>query len=213
VSLVAVIATSTASSSVHVERQTADMRLGMTLELATTIGAAIAAVIAGYIQRRALAVIFVCFLLYSATNLARRLWTTRNEEPTREIPPYTVRNYPFGMLASLVAGGFSGLLGVGGGVIKVPLMIMLMGVPLRVATATSNFMIGVTAATSAYIYYGRGDVNVSYAAPVVAGVFLGSLAGATFAPKVSARFIIGLFLALLLIMAAQMTMKIMGGVL
>jgi uncharacterized protein len=211
VSLVAVIATSTASSSVHVERQTTDMRLGMTLELATTVGAAIAAVIAGYIHRRALAIIFVCFLVYSATNIARRMWATRNEESTQQIPAYTVRNYPFGMLASVFAGGFSGLLGVGGGVIKVPLMIMMMGVPLRVATATSNFMIGVTAATSAYIYYGRGDVNVAYAAPVVAGVFLGSLAGATFAPKVPARMILGLFLALILVMAAQMTMKIIGG--
>jgi uncharacterized protein len=211
ISLVAVIATSTASSSVHVERQTTDMRLGMTLELATTIGAAIAAVIAGYIQRRALAVIFVCFLLYSATNLARRLWTTRNEEPTQNIPPYTVRNYPLGMVASLFAGGFSGLLGVGGGIIKVPLMIMMMGVPLRVATATSNFMIGVTAATSAYIYYGRGDVNVAYAAPVVAGVFLGSLTGATIAPKIPTKLILALFLSLLLVMAGQMTMKIAGG--
>jgi uncharacterized membrane protein YfcA len=213
VSLVAVIATSTASSSVHVERQTTDMRLGMTLELATTIGAAIAAVIAGYIHRRALAVLFVCFLLYSASTLIRRLWSTRNDVPNPDIPAYTVRRYPQGMLASVFAGGFSGLLGVGGGVIKVPLMIMMMGVPLRVATATSNFMIGVTAATSAYIYYGRGDVNVAYAGPVVAGVFLGSLSGATFAPKVPAKFVLGLFIAVTLWMAGQMIMKIVGGAL
>ena len=211
VSLVSVIATSTASSSVHVERQTADIRLGMTLELATTIGAAIAAVIAGYIQRRALAIVFVCFLVYSAINLARQMWSTRNHVKSAEIPPYEVRNYGFGMLASVFAGGFSGLLGVGGGIIKVPLMIMLMGVPLRVATATSNFMIGVTAATSAYIYYGRGDVNPTFAAPVVAGVFLGSLTGATIAPKVPTRLILALFLGLLVVMATQMTLKIVGG--
>src|SRR5262245_18610775 len=195
VSLVAVIATSTASSSVHVERQTTDLRLGMTLELATTIGAAVAAVIAGYVDRRTLAVLFVCFLLYSSSSLAVRAWRARTEAHGLDIPPYEVKHYPFGMIASLFAGAFSGLLGVGGGVIKVPMMYILMGIPLRVATATSNFMIGVTAATSAYIYFGRGDVNIAYAAPVVAGVFAGSLFGAGIAPRVHRKYVLGLFLA------------------
>jgi uncharacterized protein len=211
VSLVAVIATSTASSSVNVERQTTDMRLGMTLELATTIGAAVAAVIAGYVDRRTLAILFVCFLLYSASSLAKRAWTSRGEEMPQGVPVYAVKRYPMGMLASLVAGGFSGLLGVGGGVIKVPVMYMLMGVPLRVATATSNFMIGVTAATSAYIYYGRGDVNIAYAAPVVAGIFAGSLFGARISPRVHSKYILGLFLLVTLWMAVNMVIRIIVG--
>ena len=211
VSLVAVIATSTASSSVHMERQTTDMRLGMTLELATTIGAGVAAVIAGYINRRTLAVLFVCFLLYSASSLAIKAWRSRAEVHSQDIPTYEVKHYPFGMLASLFAGAFSGLLGVGGGVIKVPMMYMLMGIPLRVATATSNFMIGVTAATSAYIYYGRGDVNIAYAGPVVAGVFAGSLFGARIAPRVHSKYVLGLFLAITLWMAGQMMIRIVGG--
>jgi uncharacterized protein len=213
ISLVAVIATSTASSSVHVERRTADMRLGMTLELATTVGAAIAAVIAGYINQRALAILFVCYLTYSTASLARRMWSSRNELPSPDNAPYTARNYPIGMLASVAAGGFSGLLGIGGGVIKVPIMYTVMGVPLRVATATSNFMIGVTAAASAYIYYGRGDVDIAYAAPVVVGVFFGSLFGASIAPRVPAKFVLGLFIAVTLWMAGQMLLKIIGGTL
>jgi uncharacterized protein len=211
VSLVAVIATSTASSSVHVERQITDMRLGMTLELATTIGAALAAIVAAYIDRRTLAILFVCFLVYSATTLVRRAWSSRKEEHDTSIPEYQVKNYPSGMLASVLAGGFSGLLGVGGGVIKVPMMYMLMSVPLRVATATSNFMIGVTAATSAYIYYGRGDVNIAYAAPVVAGVFAGSLFGARVSPRIHSKYVLGLFIFITVWMAGQMTLRIIHG--
>jgi uncharacterized membrane protein YfcA len=211
VSLIGVIATSTASSSVHVERRMTDMRLGMTLELATTIGAAIAAVVAGFINRRTLAMLFVGFLLYSATSLLRRAWSSRGEAQTETNSDYQVKRYPLGMLVSLLAGGFSGLLGVGGGVIKVPMMYMLMGVPLRIATATSNFMIGVTAATSAYIYYGRGDMDIAYAAPVVAGVFVGSIVGARISPRVHSKYVLALFIGVTVWMAIEMISKIVRG--
>lgn len=211
VSLIAVIATSTATSSVHVERHVTDIRLGMILELSTTIGATIAAVIAVYVNKKAIAILFVIFLLYSASTMVKRAWTSRKEALQTEIPDYEPKNFPLGMSVALFAGAMSGLLGVGGGVVKVPAMYMFMGVPLRVATATSNFMIGVTAATSAYIYYGRGDVHLAVAAPLVAGVFAGSLVGARLAPKVRTTYVLTLFIAVTVWLAGQMIFKLATG--
>ena len=211
VSLVAVIATSTATSAVHLERHVTDVRLGMILEISTTIGAAIAAIIASRVNRNALAVLFVLFLLYSASSMIKRAWTSRSEALVTEVPPYQPHHFPLGMGAALCAGALSGLLGVGGGVIKVPVMYLFMGVPLRVATATSNFMIGVTAATSAYIYYGRGDISLPIAAPLVAGVFVGSLAGARLGPKVRSTYVLFLFVGVTLWLAGQMIYKVSTG--
>jgi uncharacterized membrane protein YfcA len=212
-SLLAVIATSTATSSVYLERHVANIRLGMTLELATTIGAAVAAVIAGYADRKTLALLFAAFLFYSAFSMAQKAWQSRTQRDEGGIPGYRVRRYGLGMSASLVAGAFSGLLGIGGGPIKVPVMYLFMGVPLRAATATSNFMIGVTAATSAYIYYGRGDVVLALAAPIVAGAFAGSLLGAWAAPRVRASNILFLLIGVSLYLAAQMLYKAWTGAL
>jgi uncharacterized membrane protein YfcA len=211
ISLVTVIATSTATSSINVERHVTDIRLGMILELSTTIGAAVAAIIAGYVDRRTIALLFIAFLLYSSSSMMKRAWTSRSEALQTKIPPYEVKRYPLGLIGSLCAGALSGLLGVGGGVIKVPIMYLLMGVPLRVATATSNFMIGVTAATSAYIYYGRGDILLPVAAPLVAGVFAGSLAGARLAPKVRSTYVLFLFVAVTFWLAGQMIFKLATG--
>jgi len=211
ISLVCVIATSTATSSLYVERHVTDVRLGMTLELATTLGAMIAALIAQHVNRRTLAALFACFLLYSAGSMARKAWTSRRQKMDETIPDYSIQNYPLGMAASLIAGGFSGLLGIGGGPIKVPVMYLFMKVPLRVATATSNFMIGVTAATSAYIYWGRGDVNLALAAPLVAGVFAGSLTGARWSPRVRSFYILVLLIGVTGWLAAEMIYKIATG--
>jgi uncharacterized membrane protein YfcA len=211
VSLMAVIATSTATSSVYVERGLSNIRLGMTLEIATTIGAAIAAVIAGYIDRSTLALLFSLFLVYTALSLVRKAWTTRKHEPEPGVPEYKIKRYPAGLGASVLAGGFSGLLGIGGGPVKVPIMYLFMGVPLRVATATSNFMIGVTAATSAYIYYGRGDIRLHVAAPIVIGVFVGSLIGARLAPKVKGAHVLSLLVFVTAYLAVTMLWRVWTG--
>jgi uncharacterized membrane protein YfcA len=211
VSLMAVIATSTATSSVYVERGLSNIRLGMTLEIATTLGAAIAAIIAGYIDRRTLAILFSLFLVYTAGSMVKKAWGSRNQKDEPEVPKYEIRRYPLGMAASVLAGGFSGLLGIGGGPVKVPIMYLFMGVPLRVATATSNFMIGVTAATSAYIYYGRGDVPLHIAAPIVIGVFAGSLLGARLAPKVRGTYVLFLLIGVTTYLAASMLYKVWAG--
>lgn len=211
ISLVSVIATSTATSALYVEQHVTDIRLGMTLELATTLGAFIAALMAHHIDRRTLAFMFACFLAYSSFSMVGKAWKTRGREEEDPITEYTGHNYPLGLAASLLAGGFSGLLGIGGGPIKVPVMHHFMKVPLRVATATSNFMIGVTAATSAFVYWGRGDINTTVAAPLVAGVFAGSLLAARVKHRVHTFYILVLLIGITGWFAAEMFYKLATG--
>ncbi|MGA2347927.1 MAG: sulfite exporter TauE/SafE family protein [Candidatus Sulfotelmatobacter sp.] len=219
-SLVAVITTSTASSSVHLQRHTTDIRLGMTLELATALGAAITAYLVGYFNRDALEGLFAGFLLYSSiTILVRRGRVKALEEEAQPsvagdetvIPPYEPKRYPLGLGASLVAGALSGLLGIGGGPIKVPVMYIFMNVPLMVATATSNFMIGVTATASAMVYYRRGDILVQYAAPLAVGVFIGSLLGARLAPRVRTKVVVYLLVGVMFYLAGSLILHLVRG--
>jgi len=114
---------------------------------------------------------------------------------------YRVRRLPIGLGLSVVAGILSGLLGIGGGVVKVPAMTLGMGVPMKAATATSDFMIGVTAVASAFIYYAHGAVDVLITTPVALGVFFGSLVGARWAPRL-ATATLGKLIALVLAVAA-----------
>jgi uncharacterized membrane protein YfcA len=183
----------------------------MTLELATAFGAAVTAYLVGYFNRNVLEGLFAGFLLYSSTTILLRGGKVKDEEevPTRAdgetvIPPYEPQNYPLGLSASLVAGGLSGLLGIGGGPIKVPVMYLFMNVPLMVATATSNFMIGVMAAASAIVYYRRGDILVEDAAPLAAGVFVGSLLGARMAPRIQTKYVVYLLVGIMLYLAGHM---------
>jgi len=210
-SLVAVITTSAASSSVHLQRHTTDIRLGMTLELATSFGAAVTAYLVGYFNRSALEFLFAAFLLYSAITILVRRGKVKDEDQSSPalngevvIPPYEPKRYPLGLSASLVAGALSGLLGIGGGPIKVPVMFIFMGVPLMVATATSNFMIGVTGAASAIVYYRRGDILIHYAAPLAVGVFMGSLLGARLAPRIHTKVVVYLLVAIMLYLSGHM---------
>src|SRR5215471_7801674 len=221
-SLVAVITTSAASSSVHLQRHTTDIRLGMTLELATALGAAITAYLVGYFNRNVLEGLFAAFLLYSSITLLRRggkakSGLTEEAAPPKEdtelaIPVYEPKNYPLGLGASLAAGSLSGLLGIGGGPIKVPVMFLFMNVPLMVATATSNFMIGVTAAASAIVYYRRGDIQAEIAAPLAVGVFLGSLLGARLAPRVHTKIVVYLLVTVMLYLAVHLTIHLLRGI-
>jgi uncharacterized protein len=217
-SLVAVITTSAASSSVHLQRHTTDIRLGMTLELATSFGAAVTAYLVGYFNRNALEGLFAGFLLYSAIIILSRGGKVKDTDETTEfingeavIPPYEPQRYPLGMAASLVAGALSGLLGIGGGPIKVPVMYIFMNVPLMVATATSNFMIGVTGAASAIVYYRRGDILVEYAAPLAVGVFLGSLLGARLAPRIHTKVVVYMLVAVMLYLSGHLFIHLLRG--
>jgi uncharacterized protein len=238
VSLLAVITTSSAGASVYLRRRVANLRLGMTLELATAIGAIVGGLAAFAVSERLLAAGFAVMLGYTAVTMLRAR-TERgpgedelpaptaggertaamdaadagNESSSRSSlggPGYAVRRLPAGLSLSLLAGIISALLGVGGGVVKVPAMHVVMGVPLRVATATSNLMIGVTASASALLYLARGAVDPYVAGPMIAGVFLGASAASRIAHRVPVRVLRLLFVAVLGYVALQMGLRAAG---
>ena len=229
-SIVTVVATSTSAAVVYVEKHYANIRLGMVLEMATTTGALMGAFTVAYLSPETLRILFAILVVYTAFNMARKVGGERgntdevyvevgngaseeeiNEHRNNGRTPYVIRNYPAGMAASLGAGALSGLLGIGGGIIKVPVMRLVMGVPMRVAIATSNFMIGVTAATSALIYFSRGMINPMVTAPSALGVLLGAQIGTRLVRKINVRILTWMFIIMLGVTAVQMIVKALQG--
>jgi uncharacterized membrane protein YfcA len=211
VSLVSVIMTSSVAAGVYLERHVADLRLGMRLELFTAIGALVGGSIAFLIDERFLALLFAGLLLYVALSMLRSRSGGDDETPEPglgEARTYEVRNYPLGVVGATGAGVVSALLGVGGGIVKVPLMHLGMGVPLRVSTATSNLMVGITAAASSVIYVIHGQVDPYVAGPTAIGVFLGASIGSRVAHRIDLRILRWLFVAVLLYTAVQMLLKV-----
>lgn len=225
-SIVAVIATSSGSAARYVRRHMSNLRIAMVLELATAAGALAGALAAGWVPPRALQLLFGGLLAYTAASMVRhgaardaappppdpladrlRLHGSYHDEGTGQEVPYRVARTRLGLAVSALAGLMSGLLGVGGGTLKVPAMTLAMGVPLKVATATSNFMIGVTAAAGAAVYFMRGDIVPAVAAPVAVGVLLGAVTGARIMGRVPARLVRWLFVAVASITAVQMLLK------
>ena len=211
VSLVSVIMTSSAAAGVYLERHVADLRLGMRLELFTAIGALVGGSIAFLIDERLLSVLFAALLGYAAVTMARPAPGAPAEdgtvEPGADTPAYQVRNLRLGQVGAIGAGVASALLGIGGGLVKVPLMHLAMGVPLRVATATSNLMVGITAAAGAGIYFLHGEIDPYVAGPTAIGVFLGASLGSRAAHRIDLRVLRWLFVAVLLYTAVQMLLK------
>ncbi len=209
-SLCCVIATSSGAAANYVEQRLSDIRLGMTLELATTLGAVTGALVAGVLSADALAVLLAVLLSYAGITMARRALKPGRAEPS-EVEPYRVQRLPLGMAGSGLAGMVSGLLGVGGGPIKVPLMYLVMGVPFKIATATSNFMIGVTAAASAFIYYSRGDIRPWITAPTAVGVFVGAGLGTRLMRRAPSRWLVLFFSLIMFYFASLMTWRAFHG--
>ena len=225
VSLVCVIVTSGAAAGVYLERRVANLRLGMTLELFTAIGAMTGGLIAFLVPERFLELLFATLLIYVALTMARRRdpsleFDVAADDPAIEGgddddatvtrlsgPGYRVRRIGFSLVGSVGAGVVSALLGIGGGLVKVPVMHVLMGVPLRVATATSNLMIGITASAGAIIYLLRGGIDPFVAAPTAIGVFLGATLGSRTAHRMDIRVLRGLFVAILIYTAWQMLQR------
>lgn len=203
ISLVCVIATSSGAAAVYVQRRWTDLRLGMVLELSTVLGAITGAWLVTLLPDTVVKGLFGGFLVYAAAMLLRQRKEAANETGN-EIPAYEVHGWPAGLAVSYVAGGVSGMLGIGGGPIKVPLMYLFMGVPMKVAAATSNFMIGVTAAASAFLYYQRGDMVVAVAAPLGVGIFAGALLGSRLSTRLRSGWIRWLLLPVLFYLAALM---------
>lgn len=227
-SIIAVIATSTASAIAYVGDQLTNIRLGMTLELSTTIGAVLGGITAAFLSKNVLAGLFAAAMVPTILSL----WRKKEEEPNAVVAggdgpkslldatyydpklgrtvSYRVKRLPLGLAVSFIAGNISGLLGIGGGAIKVPAMTLGMGVPMKAAAATSNFMIGVTAVASAYIYYARGDVHPLIAVPTAIGVTLGALAGSRVGPRLRSRQLTRLFAGIMALMALQMGLSAFG---
>jgi hypothetical protein len=224
-SIVAVVATSSASASTYVRDHIANIRLGMLLETVTVAGAIVGAMLAGGVSARVLYLCFGVLALWTCWNMLRKkpanghsappdqlaerlsLHATYHDRASGTDVAYKVSHTRMGLGTSWLAGVVSGLLGVGGGIIKVPVMNLLMSVPVKAATATSNFMIGITAASGAAVYLARGEILPFVAAPVAIGTILGSKIGARLLPRLHGDTIKKLFAALLAVTATQMLLK------
>jgi uncharacterized membrane protein YfcA len=221
-SIVSVIATSSGAAAAYVRDRMTDMRVGMFLELATTTGAVCGALLAAVVAPAFLYVLLGVILLGSAamqvarmgeesppidspSPLAARL-RLESSYPDRRLGreiPYSARRIPLGFVLMWFAGLVSGLLGIGSGVLKVLAMDGAMRLPMKVSSATSNFMIGVTAAASAGIYLARGDVDPQIAAPVALGVLTGALIGARLLHRISNRSVRLVFLPVLVLVGLE----------
>ncbi|NMF64392.1 sulfite exporter TauE/SafE family protein [Brasilonema octagenarum UFV-E1] len=219
-SLVSVIATSLGAASTYIKKGYTNLRLGMFLEVATTIGALIGALIATLISVKALTIVLAVVLLYSAyLSQQPKLNNAENEStdalgtylqlnsnyPTPEgLMSYQVHSVPSGFSVMLVAGVLSGLLGIGSGAFKVLAMDQIMGIPFKVSTTTSNFMISVTAAASAGVYLARGYIDPGLSMPVMLGVLPGAFLGARVLIGANTQTLRIIFSVVLVVMAFKM---------
>jgi uncharacterized membrane protein YfcA len=227
--IVSVIATSSGAAAAYLRDHLSNVRIGMFLEMATTAGAVSGAFLAGIVNSAFLYVIFALVLAYSAYMMYRR----RAEEVPAHFPmgrwakalhmqgeyydpalertvTYNVKGARVALPLMYVAGVVSGLLGIGSGVLKVPAMDIAMRLPMKVSTATSNFMIGVTAAASAGVYFARGDINPVIAGPVALGVLCGALIGTHWMMRARSSSLRKVFVIVLAVVSLQMLLKSVG---
>ena len=225
VSLVAIVAISSVSASTLIKNRITNVRIGLRLEVAAAAGAVVGAVIALYVRSWVLATCFAMVLIYSAVYMFLRPerliphddppgadnFVYRDAKTDEEIR-YNVRNAGTGMIGFMAAGITSALSGVGGGTIKIPVMNVHMRIPMKVATATSSYVIGITAFSGAAVYLLSGVLDIETAAFVTLGAFAGSLIGLKILPKINAYAMRRYFSVLLLFLASVMLLRV-GGVL
>lgn len=230
-SIVAVVATSSAAAATYVKEEMTNMRLGMFLELATTLGAVSGAFLTSLVSEGVLQFVFGISLLYAAAMMylqqrrVKRSWAQGSNDRLAELLAlggryfdaargdeitYGVDRTPLTFGASYLAGVVSGLLGIGGGGVKVPAMNVLGGVPMKAAVATSNFMIGVTAAASALVYIRKQYVDAFFTAPVVLGTLIGASVGAQLTNRVKGDVLKQLFIVVLTLLAVKMILSGLG---
>ncbi|HEY1264058.1 MAG TPA: sulfite exporter TauE/SafE family protein [Terriglobales bacterium] len=226
-SLVSVIATSSGAAAAYVKEGFSNIRIGMFLEIATTLGALLGAFLALKTPTAAIAIVFGVVLLYSAylsarnqpvvpedsqpDPLATRLGMNGSYPSLTGPREYFVRRVPLGFSLMFGAGTLSGLLGIGSGAVKVLAMDQAMRIPFKVSTTTSNFMIGVTAAASAGIYLSRGYVDPGLSMPVMLGVLTGSLIGTRVLARTKTSSLRVVFGAVILVLGVEMLYKGMTG--
>ncbi|WP_051978816.1 sulfite exporter TauE/SafE family protein [Edaphobacter aggregans] len=219
-SLISVIGTSAGAQAAHGKESFSNTRIGLFLEIATTLGAICGAFLSTSTPTKWIAIIFGVVLLYSAFSsmrpkqeatvhrppdvLATKLRLNGAYSHGGKLVPYSARRVPLGFGLMFGAGTLSGLLGIGSGAVKVLAMDEAMQIPFKVSTATSNFMIGVTAAASAGVYLSRGYINPAVAMPVTIGVLLGSLLGARFLVKARVKSVRIIFAIVIGLLGAEM---------
>jgi len=233
-SIVAVIATSSGSAIAFVKDHVSNMRVGMLLEVFTTAGGVVGALMAGVFSSKLLYIFFSLILLNSFYGMLKKtglitklkkeeenvendkyadkykLNSTYYDKATGETVKYNVTNVPQGSLVMFGAGFASGLLGIGSGAFKVVALDTYMKLPIKVSTATSNFMMGVTATASALIYFFNGTINPAVAAPIAIGTLIGSRTGAKVMQRLDAKYIRYIFLPILLFTIINMLLKGLG---
>ena len=233
-SIVAVIATSSGSAIAFVKDHVSNMRVGMLLEIFTTAGGVVGALMAGIFSSKLLYIFFSLILLNSFYGMLKKtglinkgkreedkvendkyadkykLNSTYYDKATDETVKYNVTNVPQGSLVMFGAGFASGLLGIGSGAFKVVALDTYMKMPIKVSTATSNFMMGVTATASALIYFFNGTINPAIAAPIALGTLIGSRTGAKVMQRLDAKYIRYIFLPILLFTIVNMFLKGVG---
>ena len=233
-SIVAVIATSSGSAIAFVKDHVSNMRVGMLLEVFTTAGGVVGALMAGIFSSKLLYIFFSLILLNSFYGMLKKtglinkgkkeedkvendkyadkykLNSTYYDKATGETVKYNVTNVPQGSLVMFGAGFASGLLGIGSGAFKVVALDTYMKLPIKVSTATSNFMMGVTATASALIYFFNGTINPVVAAPIAIGTLIGSRTGAKVMQRLDAKYIRYIFLPILLFTIINMLLKGLG---
>lgn len=227
-SLVSVIATSSGGTATYIREGYTNLRIGMFLVVAATAGGVLGALISGRLAPATITAVFGVVLLFCGVLSWRRREENEPEEPSDPLAqrlhlegsypaiagwhPYHVYHVVSGFLLMLLAGGLSGLLGIGAGAVNVLSMDQVMRLPYKVSSTTSNFMIGITAAASAGVYFSKGFIDPGLTMPVMLGVFLGAMAGAKFLSVVKARFLRVFFSLLVFFMAAEMIYSgLLGG--
>jgi uncharacterized protein len=226
-SLVSVIATSSGAAAAYVREGYSNIRIGMFLEIATTVGALVGAYVAGVLSASVIAVVFGVVLLYSAFLASRTKMESASDGPPDRLATllrmdsdyptangrqsYHVRGIPGGFSLMFIAGVLSGLLGIGSGAVKVLAMDQIMRLPFKVSTTTSNFMIGVTAAASAGIYLSRGYIDPGLVMPVMLAVLGGSLLGARTLAGAQTRILRMVFSSVIVLLGAEMILNGMTG--
>jgi uncharacterized membrane protein YfcA len=218
--LISVIATSSGAASSYVKEGYSNLRVGMFLEVATTVGAVVGAILTAYISGSSIAIVFGVVLLASAYLSLRKHSDPVGTEPPDPIAtslamdssyptpagpqPYHVHGVPSAFGLMFIAGTLSGLLGIGSGAVKVLALDWAMQLPFKVSTTTSNFMIGVTAAASAGVYLNRGYIDPGLAMPVMLGVLIGALLGARVLTQVDSDALRRVFAVVIVILGIEM---------
>ena len=230
-SIIAVIATSSGSTIAFLRDDVLNLRVAMFLEIATTIGAILGAILTGVVSPSVLYFLFGCLLIFSSWNMYRKLksnneilkrvqpdkWATKlrlnssyYDKNLKQQIDYQVENIPGGFLIMLGAGLASGMLGIGSGAFKVMAMDNAMKMPLKPSSATSNLMMGVTAAASATVYFFNGSIRPDIAVPLALGILVGAAFGSRIMQILPARIIRMIFIPILLYLGLQMALKAFG---